>query len=291
LTGCSGCEHGTQGLCSWIDISVLHTDIHAFTCVPTDVALDLVELGEYTAANRFFSNASTHCPKNARDAPIIRDNVADSNNGYVDIRTVSVIHNTFHEMEYGVVPYRPWPVDRTSLYGRLGAIRLSAYFNLVSSQLGLDAGGNSDCATVNSKELLIDSGLIHNYLQGALITPRDVFCVRAMLGSLISTHCPEYGKASSGISWSLYLNLATNCGPFNELTAGDEAPNVFPQLYDLGGIFIPKTIFGYLTVPDGTPFAIDSVQIWPSEILEEEFEIDEINYDLENEDPVYVFGS
>jgi len=207
-------------------------------------------------------------------------------------------------MRFGDVEYKPWAVDRTSLYSEAGAL------NVYGINAGLFWGAGDfvrpgvTCADLNDPEAL--EALIPNSVNnvsnpvcshsvfppsaetfgshrvidelvvGLLGTENDVFCLKAIWGAYLSTRCPEYGVAISGISYSLYRSFVDNCAPapWRDVHLG---PTLVQLPTQNGTIGVPYSIFGLPIVPDGTPFALDDITIPVSNEFEDWVEIDEID--------------
>jgi len=298
ISGCSGCQLGTQNLCTWVgsdDANVVPFG-EFYQCVPSKSADELITLGVVWDASYF-------CPVDPNDEkPFV--NTLYSLEGANPAKTLvperaSLIHNTFHEMTFGDVEYRPWPVDRTSLYSEAGAMKLWGYYDYLFYPQGDFIRPTLDCASFNDRTLLDTQVLTDNVcdvnntfimhdavfgtasvhtimeelVQGALVTENDVYCLNAIWGSYLSTRCPEYGVAVSGISYSLYLSFYENCFP-----TGYRNVNLGPSKVNIAlGVSIPFSIFGLPIVPDSTPFALETLSIPASAQFGDYTEIDEVD--------------
>jgi len=292
ISGCSGCEHGTQGLCSWIGNYRptgpvgLGPLAAVYQCVPKDTSA-------YLQAIDYAWNASFGCPVDAFDEPPFTELLWTSR-GPLESERASVIHNTFHDLHFGDVDTKPWPVDRTSLYSAAGAMELWGY-----NDFFFNTGNTTDirryvtCATLNDEtalDLLYPSNnvctspvphrLIDELLVGILWNENDAYCVEAIWGAYLSSRCPKYGTAVSGISYSLFLNFYRNCFP----NPKDGRPgidtrevHVGPSTVLIGGAKAYFNILGLPVVPDGTPFALHDITIPPNEKFEAYTGIDTVH--------------
>jgi len=182
ISGCSGCSLGTQGLCRWIQNEQLvaagpgiRIPVPFQTCVAKDFARELIAQGDVNlgpTTTFSFTDATTICPADPKKDPVIRSPLLAASEGrIIPIEEVSLIHNTFHDMRFGDVPVRPWAVDRTSLYGAAGAMRLGGSGIYARGAFG---GLYSTCAEINDEEEFLDGDetpLVNYILQGAIISP------------------------------------------------------------------------------------------------------------------------
>jgi hypothetical protein len=319
ISGCSGCQHGTQGLCSWVGTylqTVPFGELAAvYQCVPKDTA-------SYLEANDLGWNASFSCPADPLDEPPFTELLWTSK-GPLESERASVIHNTFHDLHFGDVDTRPWPVDRTSLYSAAGGMELWGYNDLffgstVNLFLNSTEWGSNEtaapydirrhvtCATLNDEtalDLLFPSDnvctspvhhrLIDELLVGILWNENDAYCLEAIWGAYLSTRCPKYGTAVSGISYSLFLNFYRNCFP-NPI---DGRPGIDTREVHIGpssvqvaeGVFAYFNILGLPIVPDGTPFALHDITIPPNEQFEEYTGIDSVHQNMDSPYPSNLY--
>jgi len=303
ISGCSGCQHGTQDLCSWVG-TYLPTPVPpypngaVYQCVPK-------ETSAFLQANDLGWNASFGCPVDPLDEPPFTE-LLWTFKGPLESERASLIHNTFHDLNLASVDTHPWPVDRTSLYSAAGGMELWGY-NYGFFDLNEDIRGDVTCATLNDKTALdliygSDAGcnsglaphrLIDELLQGLLMNENDAFCLEAIWGSYLSTRCPKYGEAVSGIAYSLYLNLFRNC----LANFADGRPNIPTRAVHIGpslvqvalGVNVPFSILGLPVVPDGTPFALHDITVPPNEKFEEFVGIDSVHQYGDGTFPLNVF--
>jgi len=287
-TGCSGCEHGTQNLCSWVALNV--GAAHTYTCTSRELADTLVTQGILEAEKVGVS----HCPVNPANADILDEAIISASPfdaGAITIEAASTIHHTWHDMDLADVATRPHAVDRTSLWAKAGAARLLGLTVSIQAQLGtVVSKAEVDCAALNDKQqldavYLLPFSLLDLIVNGNLITPRDAYCLRQIYGAYLSTRCPAYGTAYSGIELSLYQRIATNCAPG---VANPDA-HLSPALISVNSFPVPLNTLGYWVVPDGTPFAFKSVPIEPNGVFEDYTNMDEIAQNLDNEDVQHAF--
>jgi len=258
-SGCSGCVHGTKGLCSWVAVqtegggkrALRFRDISvSYECVPT---IDVPVLIERTDPEQTFE-ADTLCPLDPAKEPISREFYykAAGTDSLIEpeVERTSVAHTQWHDSQLAGFPTRPWPVDRTSPYGALGFFSNNVenmdFFN---------------CGYLTSRDLIEKEldGDRSDILTGGLESPRDKFCVRLYLSALLTSRCPAYGVAVSGVCKSFYDQINTNCH-----APGDS--HVYSIVSSTTG---DDLIFEtYLVVPDSTPFCIDSFDIKPTGELE-----------------------
>jgi len=302
ISGCSGCQHGTQGLCNWAGTYYPDPTLPAYgafyQCVPKHTSAFLQALTPPVVWN-----ASFNCPVDPlHEAPYT--NHLWTARGPMPSERASLIHNSFHDMTFADVDTHPWPVDRTSLYSAAGAFALWGYDDAL---LFGDNRNGLTCATFNDPtaldELYVSSGvcvsapyphrLIDELVTGVLWNENDAYCLNAIWGAYLSTRCPKYGVAVSGISYSLYLNLAKNCAPNNgEVRPGIHIRDVHigPTSVNVGGgNYIPFNILGLPVVPDGTPFALKEIAVPTSQQFEEYSKIDDILINPESPYPDNAF--
>jgi len=246
-SGCSGCVHGTKGQCTWAGIrqgekekkrSGVYFDTAAvdFLCIPTS------QLAVFIAESGAWFDGSTVCPSNPGKEPMLRNIVEDTDaTGYPQ---ASVIFTQAFDDPAIDWPTIPWPVDRTSFYGAAG--------------LGLSvvAGAYLDCAAVSVPELvrLQYEGINKSatYLNGYLYSERDKFCVRITMAEYLSSRCPQYGVAVSGICNSFYQRILTNC--LGHVNVGSIKNGVEPYA---------KSLESWTVVPDSTPHCLNAFPVWP----------------------------
>jgi hypothetical protein len=293
ISGCSGCQWGTQDLCRWVGQSWGPAG-EFFQCVPRTSAQDL-------EAFDVVYDASYQCPSDPEESPVYTDTLFTAS-GPIVPEVASLIHNTYHEMLFGEVEYKPWPVDRTSLYSEHGALNVFGLNDALLRAAGDFVRPEVTCATLNDPEaldMLLDEDSICNIpplfafdadyplkhrvvdelVQGLLGTENDVFCLKAIWGAYLSTRCPEYGVAVSGISYSLYRSFYDNCSPFPWRSV-----HIGPTMVQLPvgntTVGVPYSIFALPIVPDGTPFSLSDITIPVSNQFEDWSEIDEIDVDV-----------
>jgi hypothetical protein len=303
ISGCSGCELGTEGLCSWIGTylpdPVLPSIGAFYQCVPKSTSKFLQQL-DYVVV----WNASHNCPVDPLHEPPYTHRLWTAR-GPLESERASLIHNTFHDMKFADVDTHPWPVDRTALYSAAGGMELWGY-NDAFFRLAGDNRAEVTCATLNDPtalDLLVGSDStctsnpfphrwIDELVTGVLWNENDAFCLNAIWGAYLSTRCPKYGEAVSGIAYSLYLNLFRNCLPNNQIAHGVpvRAVHIGPSVVNLGGgIAVPFNIFGLPIVPDGTPFALHDITVPTSEQWEEYTGIDNIHLGSEYPQNAYCY--
>jgi hypothetical protein len=315
-SGCSGCELGSLGLCRYASVEnpffAGSTHQRFFTCVHKDLAASFALAESKTDAD-FLTQKGVYdfrleghlCPADPTDAPIIRAplwtadplDAAAFPTQYIGWEHTSLIHNTYHEMTWADVPVRPWAVDRTSAFGDAGVTRLWAL--ATGALLGPFPGimnrdpqlGRIDCAALNDREQMsvlipartnptieVDT-VLNNLMLGIVNNPRSRWCANLIYGAYLSTRCPEYGKAVSGIAESLFMHFTFNCQRDN---------HVAPLLILPSGS--PFATFPYFAVPDATSWALHEVPITPNERWEEWLEIDEVDVEWDQDDIAHIFG-
>jgi len=270
LSGCSGCEHGTKNMCSWIAREadpvvtpgkrtlVFEDRAIMFQCVPTHKLADV--FAQYPNDAEL---AGHICPADPKKEPMLRVyfNVPDAD----DFPPASTVYSQFYDsdlVDWGATPYA---VDRTSFYGDIGYGRLG--------QKGLADDPilrrHINCAEVSSQDLIDVHdenwralGEESNLLNGVLVTERDKRCARITLSQYLSSRCPAYGVAVSGICQSLYDAVLRECLillPKSSIGAL-RATNALPS-----GLSLPsKAIEAYHVVPDGTPYCLKDFPLKPS---------------------------
>jgi hypothetical protein len=253
ISGCSGCVHGTKGLCTWVQIPDSASgkrgfvDFVHFECIPRK-SLHLLE--ETLGVTDI--NASHSCPADPTKEPIIRVTASDD---FVDrFKLTSTIFSTYHDSNLVNFPTKPWAVDRTSFYGLLGAGYL---------QRGNDLEYTINCTSLTSPDLVIvqkNSEGESDLFNGELESGRDKYCVRLALAGFASSRCIGYGVAVSGICQSFYDQIQQNCGSgHDDLNAG---PNT-------GYAGASLAFEAYFVVPDQTLFCLKSFPLYPSGVFEE----------------------
>jgi hypothetical protein len=196
-------------------------------------------------------------------------------------------------MRFGEVDHHPWAVDRSALYSEAGAMNVFGinFFMLTGNGFAQDVGRwNVTCATLNDPEALLElkdggatpgcptgEGAPHRYIEelvnGLLANENEAFCLKAIWGAYLSTRCVEYGRAVSGISFSLWRQVYDNCKPD---PSRHRESYISPSLINIGGAGIPFNTFGLPVVPDGTPFALTEFPIKANEKFEHFVGIDYI---------------
>jgi len=281
-SGCSGCVHGTKGLCSWVAIqteaggkrALRFRDMSvSYECVPT---IDVPVLIERADPLQTFE-ADTLCPLDPAKEPISREyyyNAAETDSLIEpEVERTSVAHTQWHDSQLADFPTRPWPVDRTSPYGALG------FFSN-----NVENGDFFNCGYLTSRDLIekeLEGEDASQILYGVLSSPRDKFCVRLYLSALLTSRCPAYGVAVSGVCKSFYDQINTNCFAPGDSNIG----SVTSSITDDDLVF--ET---YLVVPDSTPFCIDSFDIKPTGELEHLAGLDISFSKLEDEDEEYKYS-
>jgi hypothetical protein len=304
FSGCSGCELGTQNLCTFVSyINPNAPTARYFNCVPSDFAKALLlaegigYADELTTAGISDLRLESHlCPENAEEAPIIRASLSAGLAGSpLSWEFVSLIQNSFHDMAWTDVPRnkRPWAVDRTSIWSAAGLFGLGQFGAGVAVAGGLNAAlGLVDCAALNDREQLLQligpagppgpppNNVLNNLFIGVVSNPRSRWCANFIMGAYLSTRCPEYGRAVSGISYSLFLQFLLNCDPARGNT-------VAPALHSSTN---PYAAFPYAVVPDNTPFALHDVPVMPNEEWEAWVTIQHVDENWDQSVPARVFG-
>jgi len=308
LSGCSGCALGTQNLCTWLGqtMPLIAGGGEFYQCVPSKDAGTLINLaiGYY--------NASYFCPVDPDQAPIYTHDLWTAT-GPVPVEVASLYLNTYEEMEFADVDVEPWVVDRTSLYADHGALWTFG----VNAGLFLANGDINrpyvDCNTLNDDEALdanipgnvtgvcpiTNHPLVDELVTGIIATENDVFCLKAIWGAYLSTRCPQYGVAVSGISFSLYLSFVDNCSPDALFADGPETfhraveigPTFVTVPAGLGTVQVPYSIFGYPIVPDGTPFALEDITVPVSAEFEDWADLDLVTYESSYAASLFLEGN
>jgi len=301
ISGCSGCQWGTQDLCRWVGQTWPGGEF--YQCLSRTASEDLISHADDVLAQYgvVIYDASYQCPAEAVDERTYTETLFTAAGLPIVPEVASLIHSTYHEMLFGDVEYKPWAVDRTALYSEHGAMNVYGLHAGLFLAAGDFVRPSVTCATLNDPEalsILVSNiqnpvcpnsvfppsdetagyhRVIDELVNGLLGTSNDVFCLEAIWGAYLSTRCPEYGVAISGISYSLYRSFVDNCSP-----SPWRVVNLGPTMVNLPGpnnsvIQIPFSIFGLPIVPDGTPFALDDITIPVSTRFEEWSEIDEID--------------
>jgi len=300
-TGCSGCVQGTKGLCAFVSAHLSNTDARYFNCIAKDLALELQLAESQGFADALtlrglhdIRNESHLCPINPDDAPIIRAPLYSPPLGGLQTlgwELTSLIQNTYHEMAWADVPSRPWVVDRTSGWGGAGNMILLGYgVAIVVAGAGRDPTvGRVDCAALNDPDqlnvvlplgnaTLANQTLFKNLMIGMVNNPRSRWCANFAYGAYLSSRCPQYGRAISGISATLLQQFFLNCQ--------GRGNSVSPLL--IGGL--PYAALPFVAVPDSTPFALFDVPVLPNEQWEAWVGIEEVDHDWNWGVPAVIFG-
>jgi len=235
------------------------------------------------------------CPVNAEDAPIIRAELASGlAPTTLSWEYTSLIQNSFHDMEWTDIPssWRPWAVDRTSVWGPAGLFGLHEFGKGVAFISGQPPIlGLVDCAFLNDREQLLQevgpsppppgpvNNVLNNLFQGIVNSPRSRWCANFIMGAYLSTRCPEYGRAVSGISYSLFLQFLLNCDP-------NRGNYVGSALFGSN----PYAAFPLAVVPDNTPFALHDVPILPNEEWEAWVTIQHVDENWDQSIPARIFS-
>jgi len=261
ISGCSGCEIGTKHRCVWVSYgasdqkrSVAETEDERFgqnfiqyDCVPRD------HLAGLQFSNPSVVLQTAMCPADVKKEPIVRSRITDLKDPVglrqnvttdQDFAETSVIKSSWFDSDLAEFAMRPWPVDRTSFYGPIGA----SHSDPVAVEL-------FDCAHIVGRDL-VDvhkeaGGEESTILNGFLLHDRDKFCVRLTLAAYISSRCPQYGVAVSGVCWSYYDEIIRNC-------PSDSSGSINAGALDESQVGRPysKATELYKVVPDSTPFCL-----------------------------------
>jgi len=284
LSGCSGCVHGTKGLCTWVahvvsskkrnvQLVAFPADPIHYHCAPTlEAKADLAE----DADGLEWINATSLCPRDPTKEPIVRETYDGAKDNLLNegsFERTSVFTSTWVDSDLSVLPVRPYAVDRTSFYGAMGA----------SSSYG-EYDNHVDCQDLHSVDLIeedLDGNGGSRLLKGELFSELDKHCVRLALSGLLSTRCPAYGVAVSGLCQSFYDKLRTNCGATTEA-------NVEPKTHSDVGVELSILLEGQFVVPDSTAFCINKFHIEASGHLESLAGLHIPTADLEDEDYTYT---
>jgi hypothetical protein len=320
ISGCSGCELGTKGLCAWIEVpfNLYGTNPPAkrsvsqppsalaigqgydpssvtYECLLRDTADFYINLVEA----RGFANASHLCPVDPIREPIINAplRVIEAHIGSVLVKKreaselsevlkeqldldsesrlgntvpttlpvvrgtlttlvrekTSLLHSSWHREFHSTLPKSTlWAVDRSSLWGSAGFAYTSGW-----GQVFREAGRlpTIDCAYINSPRVLLD---LRSIFVGFRVNANSEWCRRLYFSAYLSTRCPAYGQAISGICHSFYEALDVNC---NRPSNAD-----YPMFYNFhteAGIPPqPAPLFGYPIVADDTPYCLDAVPLY-----------------------------
>jgi len=309
LSGCSGCEHGTQNLCRWVSLGYPgQVGQRFFTCLEKDFAAALI-LAKADEAERQALDAkgiqnveyeSQICNIVATRSASIQGTFHSpyDKDGKVVWEHTSIIFHSYHEMKLANVAKRPWAVDATSAWGQAGAMRLWGIAKATLSSVNRHPSlADVDCATLNDIESLSrivpataavigtvtlaavpKETVINQLFFGVVANPRSRWCANLIMGSYLSTRCPEYGVAFSGLELSTYLHFINNC-------AASRGNTVSSLLIGQN----PWSAIPFYIVPDGTPYAIRDIPTLPNEIWEDWLELDEI--DIIQEGPPHVFAT
>jgi len=264
LSGCSGCELGTQRLCAWIasytdDFSgdrkrsgiLFNEDAVKFKCVPRARAQVL-----FVEHPDLLTNASSLCPADAKKEPILRSFTSEPSLN--DFEHTSVVNTRWFDSNLADFPKIPWPVDRTSYYGGVG------YGKGTSGEVQIHFYDCADIVQESIVDLHYEEGGVKGnestILNGLLLNERDKRCARFALAQYISSRCPEYGRAISGVCESLYLRVWNECHErFPVTNAGAVRADTYPD---------SKAIEAYYIVPEDTPYCLKDWPIYPSGRME-----------------------
>jgi hypothetical protein len=227
-----------------------------FECVPKD---DIPEL-EFEDATWVVRSAM--CPLDATKEPLVRLKAVDLKAGeFQDFAETSTIESSWFDSDLAEFPRVPWPVDRTSYYGALGA----AYSDPVASYL-------IDCTQVVSRDIVDvhfeEGGQESTILNGFLLNDVDKFCVRLSLAAYISSRCPEYGVAVSGMCWSLYRHIIDHCASLGNPRRTSNMGHLRERIFNPAGEPYSKAHELYNVVPDDTPFCLKDFPIKASGAFE-----------------------
>jgi len=290
-SGCSGCVLGTQNLCRWVAENVIVTKrfiseeqiggnvdysaLTTFYCTSREDAEARVNRGE-------IDDVSFQCPADPAKEAIIRAMIHRGDGDHVSIAQASGINTTFHTSRLANFPRQPWPVDRTSFWEQGGSFFSTEYVDFFNQQF-------LDCSALTSVDRFIggEDGGGANILDCSLMTDEvdsdtdehTKFCIKTVLAGALSTRCPEYGVAVSGICESFMAKVGNNCydGHLASLVKATLPGNIQKETF----------LYGIDVVPDGTPFCITEFAVKPSGELEAAYglhksadELDEQSVDL-----------
>jgi hypothetical protein len=250
----------------------------AYICLSSKLTRKLV-------LNEVARDASSHCPVDAEREPIIREplerttksfdgrlsggNVVPPVVSIIPIEETATIHSAYHEVSLGDFPTPHWPVDRTSRWASAGALLHSAVPHWLESAEDKYKIGTHDCAMLNNQ----DNINLNYLLVGQVKNENDKFCVEHYLRAYLSTRCTPYGVAVSGVCWSTYFRLISNCvsssrrvvnvgyavytGFDNFFLSALQDPSQPPQIF-LG------PFLGMRPVPDNTLWCLDTFVVQPT---------------------------
>jgi len=256
-SGCSGCVLGTKNLCRWTAQNVVALPFRRRNVLDAadSEALDVEERVRYTCLSRETAevevltgavyDASHLCPANPAREQIIRNALARSSDTILEpMQQTSTFNTTFHTDRFIDFPFTPYPVDRTSFHEQAGYVK--------TTSVSISRALTFDCARLSDGDRAFGGcGLF----QGFVSTERDRFCLRTLLDAAVTTRCPAYGKAVSGITIGFMKKIWKNCFGSNIIPSHYSDPE-----YDA----IAAPFFGLRIVSDDTPFAISDFELHAS---------------------------
>jgi len=294
-SGCSGCVFGTHGLCTWVQFTntSFPQDTYRFLCVPSSgsnsvesdsvvedanyvcasdprresiipVQLAAVSVGKKrsiltttTGSGSTGSTGSTTCTGSG--TPTGSGLACTGSGGTVVtyssivLQLVSTVNTTFFNRALFNAPGSgPYPVDRTSLYGAVGEMLLDGVSDLIPTAA-------ADCAHISSDEI-VD---LNQLLVGRVETEHDKFCVKLFLAEYLSTRCPQYGVAVSGICQSFATVIDVNCGKRSKVNVRATLSALYVPSDGTCGVVSVSTL-GYPVVPDGTAWCLSEFPVTPN---------------------------
>jgi len=252
ISGCSGCVHGTKNFCTWVQFpqggGKKRGDFESlvqYGCIPRADVLVFEATNDYVN-----TEASSLCPADATKEPMIRHTFITNGGPLGTFEKTSVIFSSYHDSPYVDFPTQPWAVDRTSFYAPLGA-------NTLNYGYGEDSLNCSYLTSADDVRLQVGPGYESDVFNGYYETELDKYCARVSLAAFISSRCPKYGAAVSGICVSYFDQIYTNC---------HEAANLGPNTGN-GGTF-SSAFEAYYVVPDATPYCLNSFPLYPSGVMD-----------------------
>jgi hypothetical protein len=190
-SGCSGCVHGTQGLCTYF---VNRDDPFRPACISSANVKKL-------EATRAYIHKPQLCPLDYKKEPkydLSSPNEAAGSGGNGNsVSGISTLQSHAYDSSWGYCdfPEEPWVVDRT------------LYFVFADDMV--NNGINDFCSSVNSRSLArMGLGTIPRC---AMDSEFDKECMRLWGSLLCTTRCPEYGRAVMGFCENSYKYLQNIC--------------------------------------------------------------------------------
>jgi hypothetical protein len=266
MSGCSGCEQGTNGLCRYVGlkVQVLGATTTSYACYTTTKAAQLLKQSSaYFYAAALCSSPTTEGTLKGQSQTGALGKKRDALGGAtIGAKKSSTVYSK--KVKSGNVEFKDGgqSIDRTASTQPLGGLQGSGSRKRATGEIV--AGANLDglaCENFNSPTTnnLIPTfeGCNSGYLSNAAApNVAQQGCIQSLYGSWAAVLCPSYGVALIGFQQSLVDSIVQTCA-----AAGCLPTFPWDYYYDF-----------QLVWPDDTAYALDSLAVVGVEGVTGEFE-------------------